>query len=284
MLKKLLNLILNNEEIIKEVDLDDIEQFLKSVHSKKIEYLTFKTVNVQETKNSDGSLRVIAIASTDSIDRGMDIVIPTGIKTTNIKNGMIPMLLQHDHDLIIGGWDKWYVKDNKFVVEGTFLNPQTDWQKDAFEKVKSKVLNGISIGFIIDKVGFEGEVRILQEIELLEVSIVTIPMNQDCYIVEVSEVKTADISQTETKSAESEEVQSTSEPVVSPDPDDSNPTPSEEQPVVNEEVVKLQNEITQLKEKISALESEIADYEAVIEDTAVEVEELLKAKRGLYEK
>lgn len=284
MLKKLLNLILNNEEIIKEVNLEDIEQFLKSVQSKKIEYLTFKTVNVQETKNSDGSLRVVAIASTDSVDRGMDIVIPTGIKTTNIKNGMIPMLLQHDHDLIIGGWDKWYVKDNQFIVEGTFLSPQTEWQKDAFEKVKSKVLNGISIGFIIDKVGFEAEVRILQEIELLEVSIVTIPMNQDCYIVEVSEVKNTNNSQTETKSNESEEVQTTTEPAVSPDPASNKPADVVEQPVVNEEVVKLQNEITQLKDKISALELEITDYESVIAETAVEVEELLKAKRGLYEK
>ena len=87
MIKKLLELILGSEELVKEINLDEIEAVLKSVRTKKIEYLTFKKlIDVKETKNADGSIRIVAIASTDSVDRGMDIVIPTGIKTTNIKN------------------------------------------------------------------------------------------------------------------------------------------------------------------------------------------------------
>lgn len=285
MIKKLLELILGSEELVKEINLDELEAVLKSVRTKKIEYLTFKKlIDVKETKNADGSIRIVAIASTDSVDRGMDVVIPTGIKTTNIKNGMIPMLLQHDHDKIIGAWDKWYVKDNTFVVEGTFLAPQTDWQKDAMEKVVAKALNGISIGFIIDKVSFNKDIRVLDEIELLEVSIVSIPMNQDCFITSV-EKSIEDSSQ---KSATSVEVPPTTEPVVSPESNDTpNPEPSVDTPVApvkDEEVVKLTEENEKLKRRISELETEVADYEAVMEETATEMEELLKSKRSFYEK
>ena len=288
MIKKLLELILGSEELMKEISLDDLETVLKSIRGKKIEYINFKKVDVQETKNADGSLRIVAIASTDSVDRGNDIVIPTGIKTTNIKNNIIPMLLQHNHDQIIGGWDKWYIKDNKFIVEGTFLAPQTDWQKDAFEKVKSKVLNGISIGFIIEKVSFNQDVRILDEIELLEVSIVTIPMNQDAFITSVEEQK--NVSNSSVKTTATEEGQTTNDPAVSPEPNSTQtPAVSEEPPVaqpkVEDELAKVKEENEKLKAKITELETEITDYEAVMADTATEMEELLKSKKeSIYEK
>lgn len=284
-LKKLMNLMVESKEVQAAISVDEIEAFLNSIKGKKIEHLTIsgKQIELIETKNVDGSLRLIAIASTDSVDRGDDVVVPGGIKTTNIKNNMIPMLLQHEHDYVLGAWDKWYVQDNKFIVEGTFLPPVTEWQKDAYDKVKARVLNGISIGFIIDKVSFDKDIRILEEIELLEISVCTVPMNQDCFITEVSEVKSikkSDSSETvitEVVPPTTELSNSSPEPVVE------NPVTNEE-PAVDNELAKLKEENEALKLKVSELETEITDYESVMEELTAETEQLLKSKGVLSEK
>lgn len=273
-LKKLLKLIMEDADVLKslsEEDVKEIKEYIEKVKTKKLEFITFKNnVQILETKNEDGSLRLTAIASTDSVDRGDDIVIPTGIKTTNIKNNLIPMFLNHDLDKMIGGWDKWYVKDNKFIVEGTFLAPVLDWQKDAMEKVKSKVLNGISIGFMIEKVSFDKDIRILEEIELYEVSVVSVPMNQDCYITEVKNLNQSSQNSADVKG----ENQVKDASVVNPDLDTL--TKSVEQ--LTEEIAKLKKENEDLKQEVSSLKTEITDYEAVMDELNKETEELLKSK------
>ena len=286
MLKKLLQMIMNDKEVMNELDLKDLESLLKDLQSKKIEYLNFKTVKIQETKEVEGALRIIAIASTDSVDRGMDIVKPEGIKTTNIKNNKIPMLLQHDYDKIIGAWDTWRVEGNQFIVEGTFLAPVTDEGKATAALIVAQALNGISIGYIPEKVSFDGDIRILEEIELIEVSIVTVPMNQDCTITSVEEVKSAAPTEDDKPSASEE---SPADDSGSGDPDTSttqDPPADEELPAKDEnpedEVVKmkqendsLKSEVSDLKAEIEKLKAEISDYEALIEETNKEVEQLL---------
>lgn len=276
-LSKIINLIINEKQ--EDISMDELEVLLTAIKTKKIHYLTLKNVSVVETKAADGSLRITAIASTNSIDRGDDIVIPQGIKTTNIKNGIIPMFLQHDADLRLGGWDKWYINDkNEFIVEGTVLEPILDWQKEAVQGIKARMLNGISIGFLINDMVLQGDIRVLQEIELLEVSVVSIPMNQDCYITEVQEMKKNVKSDSSVEPVIADApVATTQENPPSPELGEQNPATSVE-PSVVEELAKLKEENDKLKLQVEALQAEVADYETAMTEMDSEVEELMKNK------
>lgn len=275
MLKKLLEFLLSDKKSVEETDLKDIEALIKHLQEakgRKLEFLNFKKVDFKEVKNEDGTLRITAIASTEDLDHGNDIVKVGGIKVLSEK---LIMLLQHDSDKIIGAWDNWYIKDNKFYVEGTFIQPISDWQKEAFELVKQGILNSVSIGYYVDKVSFDGDIRILEEIELVEVSVVANPMNPNAKIVSVEEKSAVNPS---VKTDQGEGEAPTEPPVISPDPNNANPPVEDKPPVVNEEVVKITAENDKLKARISELESEVADYEAVMDEAEKEIEALLKSK------
>jgi HK97 family phage prohead protease len=51
------------------------------------------------------------------------------------------------------------------------------WGKESSTMIEEKIIKGLSIGYVAEKVGFEKENRLLKEIALHEVSLVTFPMN-----------------------------------------------------------------------------------------------------------
>jgi len=103
--------------------------------------------------------------------------------------GTMPaMLWQHDATEPIGIWTE-IVEDAKGLRMKGMLALDTARGKEAYALLKMGALNGLSIGFMSKKWSYEGELRILDEVDLWEVSMVTFPANE---AARITSVKSAD--------------------------------------------------------------------------------------------
>ncbi|MDR0633193.1 MAG: HK97 family phage prohead protease [Holosporales bacterium] len=86
------------------------------------------------------------------------------------------MLWQHDQTSPIGVWEEMYEDDYGLFVRGRIL---LDIQKgkDVYALLKSKVVDGLSIGFQTKIAHQDGECRVLDDVDLFEVSLVTFMAN-----------------------------------------------------------------------------------------------------------
>lgn len=101
-----------------------------------------------------------------------DRIVP-GAFAKSIAQRKPKMLWQHRMDKPIGVWDE-VVEDGKGLrLKGRLA--ATDLAKEARELVKMGAMDGLSIGFRTMADEMEGNVRLLKEIDLWEVSFVTIP-------------------------------------------------------------------------------------------------------------
>lgn len=118
-----------------------------------------------------------------NVDQGGDIV-QRGAFAESLRSGQkVRMLSQHDPDKVIGIWDELREDDRGLYVKGRLLR-DIPRARDAAVLVKNGAMDGLSIGFSTKKSSRpsgEGR-RVLEEISLWEVSLVTFPMNQQATI------------------------------------------------------------------------------------------------------
>ncbi len=160
----------------------------------------FKDIILDEKAIDEENRTVTAIGSKEVIDRDGDLLIVKGIDTKNYKKNPV-VLLAHDHrGLPVGKSEKVWVSKSpdgdelKFKVEFATAeeSPMADY---AFRLYKGGFLNTFSIGFIPDYESIEypraGENnkskeklpnRILNRVELLEISVVPVPANPDALL------------------------------------------------------------------------------------------------------
>ena len=139
---------------------------------------------------NDGTFEGYA-STFNNIDSGYDVVLP-GAFTKSLDErpaGKIKMLWQHDSAQPIGVW-KTAVQDGRgLFVKGKILK---DVQKgaEAYALMKEGVIDSMSIGYkTIESDYTKSGVRQLKELGLMEISLVTFPMNEqatvtglkDCY-------------------------------------------------------------------------------------------------------
>lgn len=127
-------------------------------------------------------------------DNGSDIVV-AGAFARSLKSGRIPaMLFGHDTGRPpVGVW-KSVVEDEKGLrVEGQ-LALGTQHGRELYELVKMGGLGGLSIGYRTIRADFKGDARLLQEVELWEISLVSFPMLDSARI---DAVKAADLTERE---------------------------------------------------------------------------------------
>ncbi len=112
-------------------------------------------------------------------DQGGDIV-SAGAYTKSLaalanRNIRVKMLWQHDPREPIGVWDEVREDQRGLFVQGRLL-PETQRGREAAALVAAGAIDGLSIGYRTRKASKSGGGRILHEIELWEVSLVTFPM------------------------------------------------------------------------------------------------------------
>lgn len=141
----------------------------------------------------EGTRKFSGVATSPSVDRVGDIIEPLGVKFTN----PMPLLHQHDHRSPIGHVRfKKPTKDGiEFEAEIATVDepgPLKDRVDTAWGEIKHGLVRATSIGFRPIEYSFmdNGGVR-FSEVEVYELSTVTVPANADALISTIKSLDTA---------------------------------------------------------------------------------------------
>lgn len=139
-----------------------------------------------------------------------DIIAPGAFQASLNANGYggngVKMLWQHDTDDPIGMWTVLREDAKGLYVEGQLVL-EVQKAKEAYALLKVGAVNTMSIGFRIKAFSEDRDkgVRVLEEIELYEISLVTFPANVSATI---TSVKTATKQEVETAMRDAREFES----------------------------------------------------------------------------
>ncbi len=171
--------------------------------------LYFKTTMSAVEEKGD-TVKISGYGSTKDVDRGGDRVLPTAFTESiaeSQRTSGVAMLLGHDHEKVIGSWDKIAVDTKGLPVEGT-VKYDCD---QCMEKIRAGDLRGLSIGYRVEayqiedgqghvmyrsdtgmEAGYdyddlysEESVRVITKLDLVEISVVATPMNAYSFISSV---------------------------------------------------------------------------------------------------
>ena len=128
-------------------------------------------------------------------DLGNDIV-EKGAFTSSLRKkapNQIKMLFMHKTDEPIGVFEKMEEDEKGLKVEGR-LALGTQRGKEVYELMKIGAIDGLSIGYKVDAKGYgyddDGKKRRLKNVDLMEISAVTFPMNPKARIRKVKGAET----------------------------------------------------------------------------------------------
>jgi phage prohead protease, HK97 family len=108
-------------------------------------------------------------------DRIGDMIEPGAFKGAKMP---IPMLFGHDMNDPVGTWDVAEEKADGLHLTGKLLIEEVARAREVRALVKSGAVRGLSIGFLTKKASARpGGGRLIKSLELLEVSLVAIPMH-----------------------------------------------------------------------------------------------------------
>lgn len=136
---------------------------------------------ISEVKEFQDNEKIIVMCgSTENADRTGDRILMKGVDLSNYRNNPV-ILFQHDYDKVIGKALEVYIQDNKLYFKIQFAD--TELASEVYELVKGGYINASSIGFI----GKEYEPNKFggldfKAIELLELSIVSVPCNPEALV------------------------------------------------------------------------------------------------------
>lgn len=124
------------------------------------------------------SIFIEGYANTTTTDRIGDIIPKTAwVKALDnyLKNPII--LFNHDHEEPCGRMIEHKIDDGGLWIKARISAAA----EDVFNLVKDEVLRAFSVGFIIKDATYDAvtDLFIIKELELLEISVVSVPMNQD---------------------------------------------------------------------------------------------------------
>lgn len=141
--------------------------------------------NAKSVRN-DGTFEGYA-STFGNVDNGFDVVLP-GAFTKSLQDrpaGRVKMLWQHDPAQPIGVWQHVAEDAKGLYVKGRILR---DVQKgaEAYALMKEGVIDSMSIGYrTLESDYTNAGIRQLKELGLMEISLVTFPMNDQATVTTV---------------------------------------------------------------------------------------------------
>ncbi|WP_370930989.1 phage major capsid protein [Bartonella sp. DGB1] len=115
------------------------------------------------------------------VDHSNDVVVKGAFKKSldkhKSKGTNVAMLWQHKRDSPIGVWQEVKEDDKGLFVKGKLVTGTTQG-RETYELLKAGALSGLSIGYFVKDYEYIGGAKHLKEIELQEISPVTLPCNE----------------------------------------------------------------------------------------------------------
>jgi HK97 family phage prohead protease/HK97 family phage major capsid protein len=148
--------------------------------SEKTFYLNSSFEAKAISKNTK-SLKIAGYANTTAKDRAGDVVTAEawakGVE--NFRRNPV-MLYQHKHDCPIGRFDKITVDKKGIYVEGS-VSEAAEKNYGIHTLIKDGALKSFSVGFRVKdgKYNSKDDTMLITDVELLEISVVSVPCNQD---------------------------------------------------------------------------------------------------------
>ena len=179
----------------KETSMDMLEDGLDNENTKSVEDYNTQTVPFEfKAINSDDEEEKGMFEGYGSIfgnkDLGNDVV-EAGAFSKSLrkrKPNQVKLLWQHKQDQPIGVFEKITEDGDGLQVKGR-LALGTQQGREAFELMKMGALDGLSIGYKADpnKQSYDErrKRRMLKEVDLMEISLVTFPMNPQARVTSV---------------------------------------------------------------------------------------------------
>lgn len=110
----------------------------------------------------------------NGVDSYGDTIVP-GAYAGTIQDRSRPIRMRWNHfGPVIGKWEEVYEDDKGLYVRGT-LTPGHSVAEDVYASLRHGAVDGMSIGYRVVKSTEEGVIRKLEEIELVEISVVEEP-------------------------------------------------------------------------------------------------------------
>ncbi len=109
------------------------------------------------------------------------------LKEMKAQGRLPPLLWQHDTAQPIGAWREMYEDSHGLYVNGDLFVGEIARAREAYKLMQEKVVNGLSIGYRVKQSHRDQKsgVRVLTDVDLLEVSMVTFPANDSARIMRV---------------------------------------------------------------------------------------------------
>lgn len=153
--------------------------------------LHYKSVAFEMKREPDADGVIEGYASVfDVVDEGLDVISPGAFRKSLAGGRKVRMLWQHDMGEPIGVWDEIEEDDRGLRVKGR-ISKEVRRGAEAMALYRMGAMDSLSIGYRAKMATPEGggRVRRLEEIDLFEISVVTIPMLPDA-IASVKSIKT----------------------------------------------------------------------------------------------
>lgn len=125
------------------------------------------------------------------VDKGRDVVEPgafgESLKRWSASGRSVPTLWQHKTDEPIGAWTNLKEDDHGLLGDSGLWLEDAPYARIAHKGMKTKTITGLSIGYRVKREEYDkksGNNRLL-ELDLVEISVVTNPMNDDARVSSV---------------------------------------------------------------------------------------------------
>lgn len=170
-----------NESLEGVPNMDD-QMMMLSNDKKKIttKMFTFDSAIKAVSQDENGELKIEGYASTNAMDRSSDVILASAWTKSNGLNNFKsnPILLfNHNYDKPIGKVIAMGTDNKGLKIKGVISKSAGD----VYNLVKEGILSTFSVGFMVNDADYNKDTDglIIKDAELLEVSVVSIPCNQD---------------------------------------------------------------------------------------------------------
>jgi uncharacterized protein len=124
-----------------------------------------------------------------SPDRMGDEIAPGAFKGASAP---LPMLWSHDPSSPVGAWDSVRETSKGLEVKGRLLIDDVPKAKEARALVQAGAVRGLSIGFVTkNSASRKGGGRVIKALELVEISLVTVPAHPGARVTSAKSAATA---------------------------------------------------------------------------------------------